>query len=43
MEGEQKGQVGAFIGLTISFGILSGSLLAFAMGAVVEMTPKAQS
>ena len=32
VEGEQKGQVGAFVGVTISIGILVGSLLALGMG-----------
>ena len=42
VEGEQKGQVGAFIGVTISLGILSGSVLALGMGQIIEMTPAAK-
>ena len=32
VSGEQKGQVGAFVGVTISLGILLGSTLALGMG-----------
>lgn len=40
VEGEAKGQVGAFIGITISTGIVTGSLLAFIMQYVIEATPE---
>jgi len=35
VEGEAKGQVGGFVGITISTGIVIGSLLAFAMVYVI--------
>ena len=43
VEGEQKGQVGAFIGVTISLGILVGSIAALGMGPVVALTPAAKA
>ena len=43
VEGEQKGQVGAFIGVTISCGILTGSLLALGMGEIIKLTPAAKA
>lgn len=39
VEGERKGQVGAFIGITISTGIMLGSILAYAMGAIIANSP----
>ena len=40
VEGEAKGQVGGFVGITISTGIVIGSILAFAMTAVINQTPE---
>ena len=40
VEGEAKGQVGAFIGITISTGIVLGSIIAFAVVYVLELTPE---
>ena len=40
VEGEAKGQVGGFIGITISTGIVFGSILAFAMTVVIEASPE---
>ena len=40
VEGEAKGQVGGFIGITISTGIVLGSLLAFGMTQVIKQTPE---
>ena len=40
VEGEAKGQVGGFIGITISTGIVIGSLLAFAMVYVIQASPE---
>lgn len=37
---EAKSQVGAFIGTTITLGILLGSIIAFAETPIVQMTPK---
>ena len=42
VEGEAKGQVGGFIGITISTGIVIGSLLAFGMVYVIEASPEHQ-
>ena len=42
VEGEAKGQVGGFVGITISTGIVLGSILAFAMVAVIEASPEYQ-
>ena len=39
VEGEEKGQVGGFIGVTISIGILIGSLAALCMEPIIAMTP----
>jgi len=36
VEGEAKGQVGGFIGITIATGIVLGSLLAFGMAYVIQ-------
>ena len=43
VEGEQKGQVGGFIGVTISIGILIGSLAALCMEPIIAMTPAAKA
>ena len=43
VEGEAKGQVGGFIGITISTGIVIGSLLAFGMVYVIKASPEYQS
>ena len=40
VEGEAKGQVGGFVGITISTGIVLGSLLAFAVQYLIEATPE---
>ena len=40
VEGEAKGQVGGFIGITISSGIVIGSLLAFAVQYLIEASPE---
>jgi hypothetical protein len=40
VEGEAKGQVGGFIGITISTGIVLGSLLAFGMTEAIKQTPE---
>ena len=40
VEGEAKGQVGGFIGITISTGIVIGSLLAYAMLQLIKATPE---
>ena len=42
VEGEAKGQVGGFVGITISTGIVIGSILAFAMVSVIEASPEYQ-
>jgi H+/gluconate symporter-like permease len=36
---EQRGQVGAFIGTTITLGILFGSIVAIPMGKIVVHAP----
>jgi len=43
VEGESKGQVGGFIGITISTGIVIGSLLAFLMEFVINASPEGQN
>ena len=43
VEGEQKGQVGGFIGITISIGILIGSLAALCMEPIIALTPAAKA
>ena len=40
VEGEQKGQVGGFVGITISTGIMIGSLLAFGMAEIIKLSPE---
>ena len=40
VEGEAKGQVGGFVGITISTGIVIGSLLAIAMLVVIDASPE---
>ena len=40
VEGEAKGQVGGFIGITISTGIVLGSLLAFGVQYLIEASPE---
>ena len=40
VEGDAKGQVGGFVGITISTGIVLGSILAFAMVSVIEASPE---
>ena len=40
VEGEAKGQVGGFVGITISTGIVIGSLLAFAVQYLIEASPE---
>ena len=40
VEGEAKGQIGGFVGITISTGIVLGSLLAFAMLYLIKITPE---
>ena len=40
VEGEAKGQVGGFVGITISTGIVLGSMLAFAVTYLIEATPE---
>ena len=40
VKGEQKGQVGAFIGITISTGIMIGSLLALGMLEIIKLSPE---
>ena len=40
VEGEAKGQVGGFVGITISTGIVLGSLLAFSVTYLIEATPE---
>lgn len=40
VEGEAKGQVGGFIGICISTGIVFGSLLAFGMAYVIKASPE---
>lgn len=40
VEGEAKGQVGGFVGITISTGIVFGSLLALGMGEVIRISPE---
>lgn len=37
---EQKGQVGGFVGITISTGIMLGSLLAFGMAEIIKLSPE---
>ena len=41
VEGELKGQVGAFVGVTILLGIILGATFALGMGQVILHTPKA--
>lgn len=43
VEGDAKGQVGGFVGITISTGIVIGSILAFAMLAVIKVSPEYQN
>ena len=40
VEGEAKAQVGGFIGITISTGIMLGSVLAFTLYPVVKVSPE---
>ena len=40
VEGEAKGQVGGFVGISISTGIVLGSLLAFAVQYLIEASPE---
>jgi len=38
-EDDRKGQVGAFIGTTLTFGILIGSIIAISTTPILKMTP----
>ena len=40
---EKMGQVGAFVGTTLTTGILLGSLVALAMTPILKMTPNFQT
>ena len=40
VEGEAKGQVGGFVGITISTGIVLGSMLAFAVIYLIKASPE---
>ena len=40
VEGEAKGQVGGFVGITISTGIVLGSILAYAILPIIEASPE---
>jgi solute carrier family 29 (equilibrative nucleoside transporter), member 1/2/3 len=40
VEMEKKGQVGAFIGISITFGLMLGTLLALCWAPVIEVAPK---
>ena len=40
VESEYRGQVGSFIGTTIAFGILLGSIFAVGMSRIIELTPE---
>ena len=42
MEGEAKGQVGGFVGITISTGIVLGSILAYAILPIINASPEGQ-
>lgn len=42
VEGEAKGQVGGFVGICISTGIVLGSLLAFGMAYVIKASPESK-
>ena len=38
---EKRGQVGAFVGTTITLGILMGCVVALGMGPVIALAPEA--
>lgn len=40
VEGEAKGQVGGFVGITISSGIVLGSILAYAILPIIDASPE---
>ena len=43
VEPAKRGQIGSYIGITISLGILTGSLCAVGMSQIIKLTPAAQN